>query len=251
MRVDMSTQAQLRAETIPDTLALVPAATTEVGILRANPRRRRARQGLRFWFWRARDKSAIDGLDQLSASTLQTELRAIDDEIAVALQNIAALEAGEKEALEKRDKLALDVAWHGRETETTKIEQLEGRREAVYASLRRRLEPEVQAWQLRAHQAVAGWREEDREQLDRIEQALRDVESITWNLLNRVKRRAHERKGLLEQLDDLLGRAGPLTVKSPEIDWSVPEVSVRDITVRLESVLDLLGQPGLGLASLD
>src|SRR5581483_9855455 len=121
------------------------------------------------------------------------------------------------------------------------------RREAVYRSLRRRVEPEIEAWRRRAEQTVAGWRQEDQAHLERMEQAVREVETLAWSLLNREERRARERQELLEQGDELLGVAGPVAVSRPEIDWSVPDISVRDITVRLESVLELLHQPALGL----
>lgn len=200
-----------------------------------------------FRFWRRRQKPepAATNLEDLSISTLHTELQTIDEEISQSLQNVAALEAGEREALARRDKVALDVAWLGRETETAKIKELDDRRSHVYDALKRRVEPELESWRARCEAAVAGWHAEDRQQIDRIESSLREIETLVWSLTNRDGRRANQRQGFLEELEALQASAAPIPVTTPEIDWTTQAISLRDITVRLQSVMELLQRPGL------
>jgi hypothetical protein len=170
-------------------------------------------------------------------------LSAIDDDVAGGLRTIAQLEESEREALERRDKVALDVAWRGRETESAKLRDLDARRAAVYAALVRRMEPELEAWRERCGSTVASWREEDQEQTETVERGLRQIESLVWTLMNRGPRRQTERQHLLDEFDALAAKVEPVPVVLPDLDWSVPPVVLRDLVTRLESILEILRRP--------
>jgi hypothetical protein len=164
----------------------------------------------------------------------------IDQEIAERLRTVGQLEAGERDALERRDKVALDVAWRGREGELAKLRVLEERRASVYQALAQRVEPEVAAWGERAARTVAAWREQDQERLAAVERGLREVESLLWNLLNAEGQRALARQELQAELAGLLAAAEPVPVSPPEVDWSVPAPVLRDVLARAESIVDML-----------
>jgi hypothetical protein len=233
----MGTDPQASFGAIPSTLAVVPA---NHALARSSEQERRGMFGRLAHLWRRQPARAAPGLEQLSASTLHAELRTIDEGIASAMRNLAALETGEQEALARRDKLALDVAWQGREVETAKIEELGHRREHVYKALLERFVPEVSAWNGRCEAAVSRWESEDRQQVSRIEQILREVETLVWSLTTRETSRATERHALLDEFDRLHQKAGAIPLSQPEIDWNVPPVSLHDVSVRLESIHELL-----------
>src|SRR5579883_1101631 len=190
--------------------------------------------------WRHNKSDVERGLEQLSVSTLQTELRTIDQAIANAVQNLAALQEGEQAALERRDKLALDIAWQGREAETARIEELSRRRQQVYAALVDRFVPEVSAWRRRCEAAVARWRAEDQQRVNRMDQLLRELESLMWELSTRHERRAAEQEKLFDEFDTLRKSAGPIPLACPEVDWSVPPVSLKDVATRVESLRQMI-----------
>lgn len=199
---------------------------------------------LRFWASPShakRGSAAEEGaVFQLSVVGLHAELQEVEREIASLMTNLAELETQEREALIKRDKLALDVAWQSRERETARLAELEKRRANVHEALVQHFEPELEAWQHRCESAVARWRDDDREQLELIEQSLRQVETLIWGLAQREKRRATERDTLDGDLSALFDKARSMSLTRPEVDWSTEPITFTDITARLESIRDLI-----------
>ncbi len=179
--------------------------------------------------WRAPENGSHDAalsLDELSLRALRTELQAIDQEMARATAKLNALQEAEKHALERRDKLALDVAWEAREGELRKLQSLEHKRAAIHDMLVKRLEPELQGWRNQALAEVAAWREQDRTWLEELVEHLQAIESIGLDLSLRVQRRAERREEMLEELEALIRRAEPVPVARPDVDWSVPEIDL-------------------------
>jgi hypothetical protein len=179
--------------------------------------------------WRAPENGRQDpalSLDELSLRALRTELQAIDQEMARATAKLNALQEAEKHALERRDKLALDVAWEAREGELHKLQSLEHKRAAIHDMLVKRLAPELQGWRNQAVAEVAAWREQDRTWLEELVEHLQAIESIGLDLSLRMQRRAERREEMLEELEALIRRADPVPVARPDVDWSVPEIDL-------------------------
>ncbi|MGI9149101.1 MAG: hypothetical protein ACR2IK_21560 [Chloroflexota bacterium] len=233
----MATEPRVSLEAAPNSVAVVPTAHSLVVSPEREQRgvfRRLAR------LWQREESHAALGIEQLSVSTLHAELRSIDEGIAAAMETLAALEAGAHDALARRGKVALDVAWQGREVETAKIEELGKKRDHVYNALLNRFVPEVNAWSERCEATVARWQTEDRQQADRIELILREAEGLVWNLTTRETRRAAERDKLMEQFDVLSQKAGAIPLTRPNVDWTVPPMSLHDVAIRVASLQELL-----------
>ena len=193
------------------------------------------------WFRRQHKPPELLGV-QLSVAALQAELQELDREITETVARLGELEAAERDAVSARDKLALDVAWQSRERETARLAELEQQRSVIREGLAQRFEPEVDSWRVRCEWTVARWRVEDRENLEAVEQNLRQAESLIWRLTQREKNRAGEREALNRELDLLAEKAPSVSLARPEIDWNTEPLSLRDITARLESIQDLFHQ---------
>jgi chromosome segregation ATPase len=179
---------------------------------------------------------------QLTVVGLQAELQEVDREISGTMASLAELETAEREAIRTRDKLALDVAWQSREREATRLLELEQRRAIIRDNLAQRFQPEMESWRQRCEAAVTRWRTEDREQVETIEQSLRQAEALIWTLSQREKRRAEEQDALEREFDVLVEKAPSLSLTQPKVDWSTEPISLRDITTRLESIQQLLDE---------
>jgi hypothetical protein len=227
-----------------DSTAASPSTALVVSLAAPPPT---APTGLRRWlqFWRPRrteQRDDLSQLSQLSVAALRAELLSLEDELAAKLQTLADFQEGEREALAHRDRAALDAAWQRRETEEARVQELERRSKVVREALALRMDPAVEAWRERCDEAVASWRKTDEEQVAEVEQALRRIESIVWNLFTREVRRHQQRESLLADFQALEDAAKPVKVTCPEIDWSVPPIALRDVTTRLESTLEMLGR---------
>ncbi len=228
---------------------LVVAGTREVAPVEEragsglDERRPKGLRGLLRGLLRSKRAAPVDlqsAAETLSLESLKTELRVTEQEIADSLAHLAGLESGEREALARRDKLALDVAWEGREAECARLEQLEERRKVIQAALEGRFQPRVSAWAERARETVRQWRDEDRTQVEAIVEHCRAAERLAWLVMTRGKRRSEEQAGLLGELENLLRQAEPIPLARPDVDWTTERIVVRDVLTRVESVKEIV-----------
>lgn len=173
-------------------------------------------------------------ISELSVASLRTELRVVDREIAGILGQLSILQISERKALEHRDKLALDVAWAGREAQNARLQQLEGHRDSVYQALAARFEPQVSGWQERANAAVERWRREDHDRLGLLRERTQQIRELVGDITKSRHQRSDEYRQFREELEALREAADPVSIPTPDVDWTQPALDFGPLGKEIE-----------------
>jgi hypothetical protein len=186
-------------------------------------------------------QGALPDVDDES-QRLRNELERLHYEIAESRQQAEMFKIGEREALERHDKPALDAVWAEHDSLLEHLYLLEHHEEETLRALTRQVELALERWRGEAELQVQRWREERQHAVEAIDDRMRGIEGIVAGLQGWTQREAQERGRLLAELEQLQPGDLPVHVAQPDVDWAVPGSDLAAVADRLNQLAEACRQ---------